>query len=457
MKNPYSKKHYHRAQAEYFDKAHAAIKKGKKAGVQKLTFQGGRGSGKTAVGIADLVEVAMANPGMRTFWSEPTYSDIDRIFLTAMEDIVPKVLWEHKSKKGGHEYIEWINGHRTELISRYINNSKKKPGLGGNVMGGWFDEAAIGFDKNKFDDISNSIRQPKAPYYFVRALTTPLENDYIDWRESPGAEVVFATSWDNPHLIKEVIDSRAADMAPEDVQRELYGKIVKSEGLIWKHFKEEQFPDGNLFINTGFNPLEPYYLSFDLGAAQGAAQAYQLANNGNTLVLVEEWCTNDLGFEDLVPQMMKDLFTDNGFPEKTPVEVWIGHDVNARDKLTGSTAARWLNNKGWKWRYPGGPLSSKEIQRSHLSTLLYKRKIAFGVKMGNRNRYELYKSHYLAGKSRGVMNVLRRDEYPKNSNEVFSKDKTKKGRNALEDDRDAMLYAGICWLHPTILQKEYFK
>jgi hypothetical protein len=187
-----------------------------------------------------MVNVAMCEaPNHRTFWSEPNFSDIDRILLPELEKIVPRELYRVVAKQGGYRYIEWASGHRTDLISRFVGNSNKRPGLGSNMIGGWHDELASGFDIRKIDDINNSIRAPGAPFYFVASMSTPLRNGYEAYCKDPKATTIYATSWDNPHISKDVLDSRAASMSPEQVEQELKGRFVALEGRIWEHFDEK--------------------------------------------------------------------------------------------------------------------------------------------------------------------------------------------------------------------------
>ena len=80
--SPYDKKYRHRAQAEYLDHALARKKiheeTNGQCGIQKLNYVGGRGAGKTTIGVIDMAHVALVEaPLFRTFWSELTYSDID--------------------------------------------------------------------------------------------------------------------------------------------------------------------------------------------------------------------------------------------------------------------------------------------------------------------------------------------------------------------------------------------
>ena len=457
--DPYSEEYAHPAQQKYLEvvlnRAELHKETGGKVGIQKVNFHGGRGSGKTAIIVIDMALVALVYaPNFRTFWSELSYPDIDRILMPAMEDLIPSEYYEFKTSRNGHRYIKWESGHITDLISRFQSNSKKRAALGGNVIGGWFDEAATGWDQKKVDDILNSIRQKEAPFYFLSMVSTPLPNGFEVWCNAPDAVTINASSWDNPHLSKHVLDQRAKDMSPDQVQQELKGLFVPIGGRIWKYYTPDIFPKGNLVLNYSFDKTIPWYLSVDLGGHQSAAQVYQIYEN--RLLLVEEWTPNNLSFEDLLGEIFKE-YCDGDYNKNKPQRVWIGHDVNTKNSITGSSGAKLLNDIGWSWTYPAGPLSSKDLQRQHSSNLLYSNQFLVSVRQLDNGKYKV-KQHHGDRKKRGILNVLENDVYPENTKEIFNKDKGTAGVNALEDDRDCMLYAGALWKHPTLLSgKEFYK
>jgi hypothetical protein len=453
--------HYHRGQAEYLK--HARARKSEhertkgKCGIQKLNYCGGRGAGKTTIGIIDMCNVALVEaPQFRTFWSEPNFSDIDRILLPEMEAVVPRELWRVVNKPGGYRYIEWASGHRTDLISRFVGNSNKRPGLGANMVGGWHDELASGFDENKINDIENSIRAPGAPYYFVASQSTPLRNGYEAYCKDPAATTVHATSWENPHISADVLNTRAATMSPEQVEQELKGNFVALEGRIWSHFVEEPWPLGNIIENRSFQRNKPWYMGVDLGGAQCAIGIYQLVNQGRTMCLIEEWVPNRTSFEAILKEIIAE-YCDGDPRTNQPQAVYLGHDVNTKDSIGGQSAGMILSQLGWHWTYPANRLGSKDLQRSHASSLLYQRKFAISCTRDDTGEYVINKQHHGERKSRGLMNVMRMDTYPDpKSKETFVKDKGQAGINAIEDDRDQWLYTLVCHYHPEQMDKSFY-
>ena len=465
---------YHPGQAEYL--RHARARKrvhdetGGKCGIQKLNYCGGRGAGKTTIGIIDMVYVALeCDPQgkFRTFWSEPNFSDIDRILLPELEAVVPRELWRVVNRPGGYRFIEWASGHRTDLISRFVGNSNKRPGLGANMIGGWHDELASGFDENKINDIENSIRAPGAPFHFVASQSTPLRNGYESYCKDPAAITVHATSWDNPHISADVLNSRAATMSPEQVEQELKGNFVALEGRIWDHFVEEPWPLGNIIENRTFQKGEPWYLSCDLGSAQSCFQVWQMEDpinpingrremKGKIAVCVEEWTPNRMSFETVLKEIIAE-YCDGKHTRNPPTKVFIGHDANTRDAIGGLSASVVFGELGWHWEYPAGRMGAKDIQRSNLSALLYQRRICVAANKDEFGTYQINKQHHGERKMRGILNMFRADTYPDpKSREVFNKDKASAGANAVEDDRDATLYFSVCWHPPYTFDKSFY-
>ena len=452
--SPYDKRFRHPAQVNYFNqtrlrrKRHLdGKKKGhKKAGIQRINFHGGRGSGKSIAGVMDMVNVAMVEaPNSRTFWSEQKNEDIDRILITTLEEVVPSGLYKIISKKSGYRFIKWKSGHVTDLLSLYTDNKKKRPGLGGNVIGGWMDELATGFNQRKVSDIVNSIRQRGAPYYFLSTLSTPLPNGYQAMCEQEGAINIKSSSYDNPHLDKGAIDSMVSLMSPDQVKQEIFGEFVPVGGRIWKYFIDDIYPKGNLVPGLLFNYNQPWYLSVDLGGNQGSAGIWQEWNG--KLVLLEEYLTNRMDFNELLDDVIKDKCYGQPSLNK-PAMVWIGHDVNSIGSIIKTTAAMLLSKLDWEWSYPVRPNDSKEIQKTHFNNLLYRKEVLFSVKSSFDGRYVLNKTVYGVGQKRSALDVMRNDTYSEKRDAIFNKDKDVNGVHALEDTRDMMLYAGVLWHTP---------
>jgi hypothetical protein len=447
-------------QLEFLTTPRRIIGKHGQLDIALINMVGGRGMAKTASAILFQLDVVKDCPNLVSAWAEPTHGDIERVFMTAIRRHVPQALWKVVTRNN-FSSILWYNGHKTDLLSREINNPKKQVALGSNYVGIIQDEAANGFDRAKFSQMHKCIREPKAPYLYHVTTSTPWFGGYTAWRNQPGAVTIKGSTYDNPYISLDVIETWKAEMTPESVRQQIFGDDIQLSGMIWKAFREEQWPRGNLMIGHQFDPSKPFYLSFDLGGSQSAAQVYQYVDpihegrrmfNGRLCVCVAEYTPNDVGLPELVSRIVNDYcggYDSNRRPRRNPFKVSVGHDIaNPGTMMPGAPVFQAL---GWDYQVPTGISFSKDFQRQSADALIYnnagERRFCVAVK-SDKDRdgsYRIAAQHYGEGKSRGIMNVMRNDTYPDPKEKgVFSKDKPKLGVNALEDDRDAMLYHIAC-------------
>jgi hypothetical protein len=420
-------------------------------------YVGGRGCSKTTTGILLLLKAVQDMPGLRGFWAEPTWPDMDRVFIAALSEYVPKSVWRLKMADG-HKWIEWHNGHRTDLLSRFADNPKKPVGLGGNYSYGIQDEAADRFDLDKFILMHNAIRDRRAPYLFHDTLSTPLMNGYEAWCLNTG-NTIFANSRDNPYMGIGNIEAMEANMSPELVRQQTGGEFIHLSGRIWSGFKELPWPDGNIIEGMKFDPSKPWYLSCDLGGAQGSYQIVQYldpVHNGRTLfkgklaVIVAELVPNRKGINAVLDEVIEHYAGGcdaRGFPKRKPEKVIVGHDVNNPGTVISSAAV--FGPLGWEFVTPQQEVFTKDIQYQAASALIFNtmghRRMAVAANKDKHGVYQIAKQHWGEGKRRGILNVMRADVFPDDTKSgIFVKDKSKRGQNALEDDRDAFLYWVVC-------------
>jgi hypothetical protein len=297
---------------------------------------------------------------------------------------------------------------------------------------------------------------------FHDTLSTPWFGAYTAWRSQPHAKTIVTCSYDNPYISVDVIESWIAEMSPDAVRQQVFGEDIQLSGRIWKSFEEKQWPNGNLLIGARFDPSQPFYLSFDLGGAQSAAQVIQYKDpvhegrrmfNGRLAVVVAEFCPNSMGLPALVDDVVNRYcggFDSNRKPRKQPVKVFVGHDIASPGNTMPGSAV--FQSLGWQWETPGAVYIGKDIQRQSASALIYnnagERRFCIAAKKHDDGQYHIAEQHFGEGKMRGLLNVMRNDTYPDpGSKEIFRKDKKETGINALEDDRDAFLYWVVC-SHP---------
>lgn len=423
----------------------------------RANYVGGRGCSKTTTGILLLLKAVADMPGLRGYWSEATWPDMDRIFITALRDYVPQSVWKHKTKDG-HQWIQWANGHETDLLSRYADNPKKQPGIGSNYAYGIDDEAANGYDLDKMILMHNAIRLQAAPYLFHDTLSTPLMNGYEQWCMSTGT-LIQANSRDNPYMGIGNIEEMEANMSPELIRQQTGGQFIHLAGRIWSGFVEAPWPDGNIVEGMSFDPSKPWFLSCDLGGAQGAYQIVQYIDpihngrrmfDGKLAVVVAELTPNRKGINAVLDEVIEHYAGGcdaRGIPRRKPEKVFVGRDVNSPGNDIASAAA--FGSLGWEFQTPKQDVFTKDIQHQVATAMMFnnagQRRFAVAANKDKHGIYQIAKQHFGHGKMRGILNVMRSDTYPDDTqNGIFRKDKAKRGQNALEDDRDCMLYWMVC-------------
>ncbi len=434
-------------------------------GVSRTNYVAGRAGAKTTGGVLLLLDTVKAMPGLTGYWSEPRHGDIDKVFMPALERIVPSTLWQRVNKQG-YRYIQWWNGHRTDLVARNVDNRNKKVGLGPNYAYGIDDEAADMFDAQKFAHMHNAIREPKAPYLFHDSLSTPQLNGYYPYCHLPKAHTIYATSYDNPFVSDEAIDDMVAGMSPEMVEQEIMGKWMQLTGRMWKNFIEKPWPFGNIIEGMEFDVDEPWSLWCDFGGAQSAFQIVQWVDPlfkgkrvmaGRIPVCVAEITPNNMNFEDVLEDCIIPIYCKGDTDKNRPFKSAVGTDV-ATPGLGAPSCARLFRNLGWDFV---APKVSRELRKQNcLAALCNNRKLpgtlehvterrfCVAANKDRRGIYQIAKQHYGERKQRGILNMFRNDTFPDpSSRDVFNDDKKTAGINAVEDDRDAWGY-GISVFHP---------
>lgn len=437
------------------------------AGIQYLNYVGGRGCGKTTIALIVLMKVALENPKSihnelpRTAWTARTNGEIDNVLLTELEACIPYSLYKVVNKPGAR-YIEWKGGHRTYLISRNIDNPRRRVGLGMNLLGVCHDEAASGFDIDKITDINNAVRDSAAPYLFCMTTSTPLPNAYQMWCQNEAATTIYASSYDSPFLSKANLDSMAAMMDDATVEQELMGRFVITTGRMWDQFVEKPWPEGNILEGAKYDPKKPFYIGGDLGGGQSAFQIVQyfeprhpvtghpVPMAGKLACIVAELTPHQMGLEAVMGEVIEHYCNGNHVT-RAPVMTILGHDVEASSVL-GPSGAEYFKHLGWDYTWNRGAMFRKDVQRQVMRSMICntkgERRFVVAANKNKHGTYEIAKQHFGERKQRGILNVMRNDTYPDpGSKELMVKDKGRAGKNALEDDRDAALY-WMTYLHP---------
>jgi hypothetical protein len=415
-------------------------------GTTRSHYVGGRGSAKTTSGILLALKSAIEwNPGLPGLWTEPTYGLCQRVFLREWAKIVPKELWTYKKSESK---IILKNGSEIDVVSRNVDNPGREISKGPNYAWAIDDEAANKFDADKYWDIDAAVRHPSARHRFHDTLSTPQMGEYYTLCHSHFHNQINATSFDNPFLDRDFASSLASSLDPQRARQEIYGEWIALSGRIWDVADAtRQWPHGNLHPHT-WQPSRPYILGCDLGVQSAWLIIQQVTEPGMREpidVIVAEYLPNDGDTQSVLRQ----IHADYGMPSR----VFVGADVNTRSLVDGGTAAYAMRRQwgGLPVIPITGTIANKDLQyqisKGRLLNAQGQRRCC--VSSGLRT--------YPERSPRGIRALWQADQWPSGRQirvgELLPKDKRTAGKAALEDVRDAWLYAMI-GMHPPQFIKE---
>jgi len=418
-----------------------SIDRGAHKGISSTHLVGGRGSAKTTGGGQLLHRVAYHDmPGAPLFWTEPRDADFDRIFLPMLEKLVPRSHWDYI---GSPRQVRFSSGTKLDLISRNVDNPRKKVGIGPTYAGGWMDEEAEKFTIGRWNDFKNAVRLEGVPYRFIDSMSTPVMNGYYELCMRPHHTVIHASSYDNPFISKDAIDDMVADMSDTFVAQEIQGQWIRHEGRVWSSFSEADYPEGNMHEAT-WDAARPWHLGLDLGQGMGHWQIWQYHGRSypddphRVAVVVAEGMQRHQSIQPVL-SLIKERYGKN----KIPATVAAGHDVGTLG-MTGPPPALLLRQMGWPCRWPTGDLADKSTQGQAMDRLI--------LDTTGARRFAISKNIERHGPrgTWGLLNCMRVDTYPDpGSRAWFVKDKAAASIANCEDPRDSMLYLAVM-KHPPI-------
>jgi PBSX family phage terminase large subunit len=194
----------------------------------------GRRSGKSTLSVLKTIDFACNHPGSISWMISPTYKQTKQIAFELFKDYFP------------HEALEKIN--ETELVFHLKNGSRvllKGADAPDSLRGVRIDFCV--FDEVAFIDKWNEVWKvvrptlidSKASCWFI---STPNGfNHFKDLYEtvSPDYKSFHFTSYDNPYLDKEELDSARETTDEDSFAQEYMGEFRKMSGLIYKIFNRE--------------------------------------------------------------------------------------------------------------------------------------------------------------------------------------------------------------------------
>lgn len=406
----------------------------------------GRGGGKTACSVIITAAAAFDDPGSVGLVTAPTYDELGAIWVQSWEEIVPPELYRYRDGGKLGRRIEVANGTIILLRSRHINNVRRGRGAMRGINATWSvnDESAKGFDREQYVNQHACIRRHGKRRFNV-CITTPVLGDYYDLVHSPNHNVVHWTSRDNPWLPPGWVDDLATEMSSAQAEREIEGKWVALEGLVWKTWKNKEWPRGNIHEHK-FRPGNPFYLFLDLGVGNGAYVIVQLAPGrpmgpslqaSSVWVACAEFTPQHDGSASRAFQKIKQIYG-------TPCMIIGGADMGTRastDALDAMYFARQVFGGGVPVQAVSGWQASKQVQYDRLSYLILQ-------EATNERRFCISK-HFVSHSpdaKRGIRELMVQDTFPDNAGKVKGVFLNKEGR--LEHIRDALLYGAVGIMSP---------
>jgi PBSX family phage terminase large subunit len=220
-------------------------------------FVGGKGSGKTKAGAADVIRYSICYPNNLILVGRATYPEL--------RDTTRKEVLEFPVRVDGREYrfgsSPWVKSfNRTEntltlingstIIFRALDDVEKIKSL--NLGGFWFDEltetpeemwlAALGQLRRPLPLMIDGVQYDGS--VFAIGTTNPEGHDWVwkRWVMAPDEKhfYVQATSYDNPYVSRTFIDEMRAQYPEEWVKRYVLGSFDTFSGLVYNEFQDRK-------------------------------------------------------------------------------------------------------------------------------------------------------------------------------------------------------------------------
>lgn len=199
-----------------------------------LVINCGRRSGKSTIAAIRMLFHATENSKSIVWYVAPTYKQAESIMWQMLLEIVPKqIIAKTNATK---LMIELINGSQIHLKGADNPDSLRGVRIDFCV----FDECAF---IEKWDEVWKVMRptlaDSKADVWFI---STPNGfNHFKDMAEMNDSDWSYHhyTTYDNPHIPVEEIESMKAEMDEDSFAQEILGEFRKMSGLIYKTFSRD--------------------------------------------------------------------------------------------------------------------------------------------------------------------------------------------------------------------------
>jgi len=268
----------------------------------------GRRSGKSYLVSVEILRFATEKEKSIVWYVSPTYKQSKAIMWSMLKELVPPEAIKRTNET--ELYIELLNGSQIFLKGADTPDSLR----GVRIDLCIFDETAF---IDKWEEVWKVVRptlaDSKADVWFI---STP--NGFNHFKElsemnEPDWSYHHYTTYDNPHIPREEIESMKKEMDEDSFAQEILGEFRKMSGLIYKDFNRDihmvDIPDLN--FNYTFTR------ALDFGFAHKTALGYFAINSEGT----EMYCYDGLYQTGLTERQIAEVVKtkDSGHYISNPV------------------------------------------------------------------------------------------------------------------------------------------
>jgi PBSX family phage terminase large subunit len=235
----------------------------------------GRRAGKSYLVSVEILRFATEKEKSIVWYVSPTYKQSKAIMWSMLKDLVPP---EAINKTNETElYIELLNGSQI-----YLKGADSPDSLRGvRIDLCIFDETAF-IDKweETWKVIRPTLADSKADVWFISTPNGFNHFKLLSEMDNPDWSYHHYTTYDNPHIPREEIDSMKKEMDEDSFAQEILGEFRKMSGLIYKDFHR----DVHMVDIPDLNSTYTYTRALDFGFAHKTALIYFAINSEGTAI-----------------------------------------------------------------------------------------------------------------------------------------------------------------------------
>jgi len=322
----------------------------------------GVGAGKTLSLCILIMIAALRQERVRGGLLAPTYRLFLRVVLPTWMEVVPPDVYEWKP---GIQRIEMCNGTHIDCMG---TDKVRKRLVGFNWSFAGMDEAGVAFDDDVAIMAMQRVRFGDPRERFLAMASSPHGHGWLEqWGEKRDkygrkiAEVINATTYDNPFLPQEYIDDLELDFPPGTLEheQEMLGRFISLTGLMYGEYFDRP---RNISV-LGYDPTAPYVLGVDPGKRASGWVALQERAPGRWLV-VREWLGTG-PTEDIAESALRDM-------GRAPRAAYLDtpSKLSTRTGITDVQALRQVFGRGTTVRVLGGVKRSSKYRHKAVAAAL---------------------------------------------------------------------------------------